>query len=293
MRFMLAVASVLVFSGCSAAEEDSSPQGRSPSTPTAGSGGGGAAAVGGTSSGSAGTAFGGATAAGGTGTAGTSTGFAGTTGSAGTLGSAGTVGSAGTTSTAVTCMTTVTATGTPALIDDLEDNNGAVIAADGRAGDWFFATDGTGTTTPVQGVPVPVDGGNPNKALHVSGSNLTVWGVSLAAAVVAPNGCYDATKYTGITLSLKGTGTVWVSVLTAAVRAAPVGQRNHFKKQVTLSGTWTDVPIKWSELTQPGGWGVIVPFDVTKIYGIDVGPDSATMPIAFDFWVDNLSFTTN
>jgi hypothetical protein len=158
-------------------------------------------------------------------------------------------------------------------------------------GGWYLSTDTTGTTTPKAGAAMPEAGGMPGKAVHVSGSGLTSWGASLAASITPPMGCYNASKFTGVTVMLKGTGTVWVSILTAAVRSAPVGMQNHFKKQVTLTADWTPVTINFAELTQPGGWGMIVPFDVTKIYGVDFGPATAPpTPTTFDFWVDNLSF---
>jgi hypothetical protein len=114
----------------------------------------------------------------------------------------------------------------------------------------------------------------------------------LAAAITPDMGCYDASAFTGVTVMLKGTGTIWVSVLTAAVRSAASDMRNQYKKQVTLTADWTPVTIKFSELTQPGGWGVIVPFDATKIYGVDFGPATAPpAPTTFDFWIDNLSFS--
>jgi hypothetical protein len=181
--------------------------------------------------------------------------------------------------------------GTPPLIDDFEDGNADVTMADGRVGGWFLSTDTTGTTTPAVGAPMPLDGGMPGKALHVSGSGLTGWGASLSASITPKDACYNGSKFTGITVSMKGTGTVWVSVLTAAVRSAPVGMQNHYKKMVTLTAEWQTVTISFTELTQPGGWGTIVPFDATKIYGIDFGPSTTMgMPTAFDFWVDNLSF---
>jgi hypothetical protein len=105
-------------------------------------------------------------------------------------------------------------------------------------------------------------------------------------------GCYDASSFTGITVSLKGTGAVYVSVLTAAVRDAPEGMRNHYKKPVTLTADWTTVTVSFSELTQPNGWGLMVPFDATKIYGIDIAPVQAVAPATtdYDYWIDNLSF---
>jgi hypothetical protein len=131
----------------------------------------------------------------------------------------------------------------------------------------------------------------PGKAVHVTGTGLTGWGASLSASITPKDACYNGSKFTGLTLMMKGTGSVWVSVLTAAVRSAPVGMQNHYKKLVTLTADWQPVTITFTELMQPGGWGTIVPFDATKIYGIDFGP-STTMGMAtsFDFWVDNLAF---
>jgi len=286
--------------GCAASEDSMPPENTthagSASVVPGSSGSGGAAPI--ATGGTATVATGGTTTTGTAGTSGTTTttGTAGTTTTTGTAGTA-PVGSAGTTGTGGaapgggTCMTTSAAMGAMPMIDDFEDGNADVSIADGRQGGWYFSVDGTGMTTPKAGAPVPEAGGMPGKAVHVTGTGLTSWGASLSAAIVPNMGCYDASKYTGITVMLKGTGSVWVSVLTAAVRAAPVGMQNQFKKQVTLTADWQPVTISFTELTQPGGWGTIVPFDVTKIYGIDFGP--ATAPptaTAFDFWVDNLSF---
>jgi hypothetical protein len=279
--------------GCAASEE-SEPAGGGSSTALGGAlgtsgalgvSGGAALPHAGTS-----TASGGASSA----TGGTGTGTAGnaTSGSAGTsTGAAGTASAGGAAPGGGTCVMSTSALGSAPLIDDFEDGNADVMANDGRVGGWYLSTDTTGTTTPKAGAAMPEAGGMPGKALHVSGSGLTGWGASLAASITAPMGCYDASKFTGVTVLLKGSGTVWVSVLTAAVRSAPEGMRNHFKKQVTLTAEWAPVTINFSELTQPGGWGMIVPFDVTKIYGVDFGPATAPpTPTAFDFWIDNLSF---
>ena len=292
-RFALPIAICLSASFGCAASEDSEPAGGGNNTQGGSSSGGALATAGTTTTGTAGTttATGGTTTATGgtttTGTAGTTT-----TGTAGTTtGTAGTTGTGGSGPVTASCASTAASMGAMPLIDDFEDGNGDVTAIDGRVGGWYLSTDTTGTTTPKAGAPVPETGGMPGKAVHVSGSGLTGWGASLSASVTVPMGCYDASKYTGITVMLKGTGSVQVSVLTAAVRSAPEGMRNHFKKSVTLTGEWTPVTISFSELTQPGGWGVMVPFDATKIYGIDFGPVAAPpAPTAFDFWVDNLSF---
>jgi hypothetical protein len=291
-KFALPIAICLFAAYGCAASEESEPAGGGDTNSR-----GGSLATTGGSLGAGGTAVTAAGTSPGTGgvfpTAGSTTGSAGTTTStAGTsTGTAGTTAAGGTGSVAATCMMSAAATGTPPLIDDFEDGNADVGAVDGRVGGWYLSTDKTGTTSPKDGAPVPEAGGMPGKAVHVSGSGLTSWGASLSASITPAMGCYDASKFTGVSVMLKGSGTVWVSVLTAAVRGAPEGMRNHYKKQVTLTAEWTTVTINFSELTQPGGWGMIVPFDATKIYGVDFGPATAPpTPTAFDFWVDNLSF---
>jgi hypothetical protein len=273
--------------GCAASDE-SAPAGGNPST-------GGAGFVNHAGSGSVVSAAGASpvSSGGSPGAAGSITASAGNVSASGSgMLSGGASPGAGGAAAVAACTATAMASGTPPMIDDLEDGNADVGAADGRVGGWYFSTDTSGTTTPLPGAAMPVDGGMPGKALHVSGSGLSGWGASLSASITPANACYDASKFTGVTVSLKGSGMVWVSVLTAAVRGAPDGMRNQYKKQIVLTDSWTTVTVNFSELTQPGGWGVQVPFDATKVYGIDFGPATATAPAttAFDFWVDNLSF---
>lgn len=298
-RFALPIAIALFASYGCASDDDTTPAGSAGTTSaggTTGTAGTGTLPIagtttnptGGTGTGTAGT---GTTTGGtGTGTAGTSTGTAGTT--TGTAG-AGT-GGTGTTG-AGKCAMTAVGTGTPLLIDDFEDGNADIMAVDGRSGGWFLSTDGTATatSTPAKGAVTPVDGGKTGKGLHLTGMGFSSWGVSLGAAIANnTTGCYDASKMTGLTVDLKGTGKVYVSVLTAAVRDAAEGMRNHYKKEVTLTADWTSVTIAFSELAQLGGWGTMVPFEAGKIYGIDISPVQATAPATtdYDYWIDNLSF---
>lgn len=297
-RFALPIAVCLVASYGCAASEDSEPAGGNNTTqnmagsPSVGGslgiGGSGNAAAG---TGTVGTAGSAVMPSGGSGNAAAGTGPVGTAGT-GTVGTAGSTSAGGAAPGGGNCMTTAVSTGTPLLIDNMDDNNGNIDAVDGRMGGWYLSTDKTGTVKPADGVPVPETGGMTGSGIHVTGTGLTSWGASLSAALVPAMGCYDASKFTGISVALKGTGAVMVSVLTAAVRDAPEGQRNHYKKQVTLTGDWTTVQISFTELMQLGGWGLQVPFDAHKIYGVDIGPVQATAPAKtdYDFWVDNLSF---
>jgi hypothetical protein len=234
-RFALPIAICMFASyGCAASEEDPDNGGTKTSGGSTGSGGSGLPTSGSSTTGTAGasTGTGGSgtgTAGSGTGTAGSSNGIAGSSSGTGGSASGGATGGGN-------CTMKAAATGTPTLIDDFEDSNADITAVDGRSGGWYLSTDGTGAVTPAAGAPKPEDGGMPGKAVHVKGTGLTKWGAGLSAAVANnTTGCYDVSKFTGVTVSLKGTGNLYVSVLTAAVRDAPEGQRNHYKKQVTLT----------------------------------------------------------
>lgn len=205
-----------------------------------------------------------------------------------TGGTTSTTGTGGTTTTSGACANTLHATGSPGLVDDFEGAVLSVIpASDSRAGGWWLsAGTGSSTTPTANAVPTAESGGNPGKDVHVSGT-AAGWGLGLSVALVPNGDCYDASAYAnGVKADMKGTGTVWITVLTEPVAAAPDGQRNHYKKQITLSPSWTSVTANFSELTQPGGWGVQVPFDKTKLIGIEF---DVLAPGSVDFSVDNLT----
>jgi hypothetical protein len=227
-------------------------------------------------------------ASGGASTGGSSSGSGGTTASGGAWGTGGTITGTGGTTTSGTCASTAHATGTPGLIDDFE---GAVLSAipanDGRVGGWWLSAGPGSTTTPAaNALPTSATGGNPGKAVHVSGT-AAGWGLGLSVALAPTGSCYDASAYAnGVKADMKGTGSVWITVLTEPVAALPEGQRNHYKKQIALSASWTSVTAGFSELTQPGGWGGVVPFDATEIIGVEF---DVLEPGNVDFWVDNLT----
>jgi hypothetical protein len=236
------------------------------------------------------------------------------------------------------CSSTVVAMGGAAmgLIDDFEDGDSAISMMDGRTGGWWLQPSDTAMTDPPKGAPLPVDGGMPGKAFHITGSDIGGgWGAGLSATIVpdgsaTPGGCYDASKYTGIKISLKGKpgSQVYVAVLTASVRATNFGS-GHFRKAVTLTANWTTVMIPFAELEPGYGVPVAGGFDVKAVYGVDVaaiqpvtpptpdggagdagrldgGPRDAARDTAvrdtgtaegptagrweFDFWVDNVAF---
>jgi len=282
---------------------------------TAGSGntGAGATSSGGTDNGAGADGDGGTANSGGTSNAGTTNG--GTSGSGGSSGSsagtsnAGSSGSSGAggdggASGSGNCKTTLVALGVnpaDALIDDFDDGDGGILPRDGRSGNWFLTTDGTGSTTPQAGPVTPVDGGSDGtKGMFVSGSNVTGWGVDLAAPFVSiVDGCYDASAYTGVRLVAAGNtdpannsyGTFYLSIFTAGVRAAPEAERNFYKiaLDIDYGGIWVIHTVHWGDLAQLGGWGVQVPFDPKEIYAVSVaaeGPD-------IEFAIDDIEFITD
>ena len=70
---------------------------------------------------------------------------------------------------------------TLSTIDDMEDQDGSIIATDGRKGAWYTYNDMSGMQTPVMGDPfgmnpVPKPRSGSTYAAHTFGSNFTIWG---------------------------------------------------------------------------------------------------------------------
>jgi hypothetical protein len=121
-------------------------------------------------------------------------------------GGGGSGGAGGTGGTGVTCVTAV-ATGSPGLIDDLEDGDTAIYQNDGRNGGWYIINDGTGTQTPSSSSSIPSSG-----QACTSGSGFASWGAliglslnSIKAGDTYKSCYYDATEYAGIIFKVSGT----------------------------------------------------------------------------------------
>jgi len=77
--------------------------------------------------------------------------------------------------------------------------------------------------------------------------------------------------------------------------AAADGCWNSFATYLSLTPEWQRYEIKWSDLHQDSGWGLVVPsFDPTTARGINFvvqGPASATADaVSADFWIDDVYF---
>ncbi len=298
--FSALVLSLSALAGCSAQSESAPP--RTDDSGGASSSGAGATGFGGASTGNNG--FSGSTSVAGSSTnsgfgGASNTGFGGASsngfGGAPTGGAgAPATGSAGSAPVATgSCAMTAVATGSNGMIDDFDmhPGSGLIPATDGRVGGWWISKSATGTVMPMaNAAPVPVAGGDTGMGLHLMGSDTDLtngWGADASVAITPTNGCYDATAYTsGIKVSLKGTGSIYLSVITAEDKAASATSGNQ-RKEIPITSTWADYSVAWSDLVT--GWGNPIPLDLKEIVALDIAP-SASSASNFDIWVDNLQF---
>ncbi len=289
------VLSLSALAACSAQSESTPPRGGTGASAgtVSGNPGGSTSAAGGTT----GQGFSGSTSV-----AGSSPGFGGTPGAGGSSTGFGgappaaggtTTGTAGTAPVSGSCTTTKVATGSDPMVDnfDMHPGSGLIPAADGRVGGWWISKSATGTVTPAaNAAPVPVDGGMTGMGLHITGSdtNLTMgWGADASVAITPTGGCYDASIFTGgLKVSLKGTGSVYLSVITAEDKAGMATSGNQ-RKEIAITSTWTDYTVPWSDLVT--GWGTPIPLDLHEVVALDVAP-SASSASNFDIFIDNLQF---
>jgi len=190
-------------------------------------------------------------------------------------------------------------------IDLMEDGDGTIDFTAGRAGVWFVFNDRTGTQEPslfaeafaMSKLDPPRD--SSRHAAHTVGSGFVEWGAGIGMYLRAQQ-AYDASKTTGLSFwarrSKSSTGKLQLAVPDGAT--SPLGGQcddaaglchDDFGRDLELTEEfqyfnypWQDMVARnWSEMDVPG-------INPAKIYGVlfQVGRDEA-----FDFWIDDLSFT--
>jgi hypothetical protein len=236
-------------------------------------------------------------------------GTAGTGGTGGTGDGGGTGGTAGggadtapdTAPASAHCMASTVATGAPALIDDFEDGNPMLLPNDGRVGEWSFSKSATAVTTPAAAGPLtPVAGGAgapTSKAMHISGTDPTGWGGDITANLVynEGTGCYDASAYTGVKLSIKGRAgaKVFLIARVATIRAMEA-TAGHYRKEHVLTADWQEVTLKWADFGP--SWGtppepkLVNPRELYSL-GVLTAPGAGGTVGEFDVWIDNVELT--
>ena len=196
------------------------------------------------------------------------------------------------------CVELVIAKGNAPLIEDFEQDDSWVLAADGRKGSWITYDDGTGKQVPPSRsalFPSRIPGGRAasKRALHVSGSHFSQWGVTFGTEL-ADAACYDASAYAGIEFWAKGRGELRVGLQMIDVQDVKYGglcQADCYdthRKIVELSPTFRKYVVRWEELRQLYVARVPVAFDPRRVRFLEFGIAPESTP--FDVWVDDVAF---
>ena len=193
---------------------------------------------------------------------------------------------------------------TCALIDDLEDGNGAIISKCGRSGYWFTFNDGTVTgtqTPPLAGpfTPSAIPGGRAGSlyAARTYGSGFTDYGAGIGMQFAGGTTPYDAHGWSGIAFWARiGSGTVATMRMDFPdTTTDPHGGKcgtdcyDHFGLSLTFDTTWKYYVVKWSDLAQEG-WGFASPtgkIDAYHLYDMQIQTGSSSV---FDVWLDDVTF---
>jgi hypothetical protein len=179
----------------------------------------------------------------------------------------------------------VVATGSPGLVDDLNDGDNEIPNNDGRQGVWYTYNDGTaGTQTPaapnadVCTVPPPPFTPTNGQAC-TSGSGFTSWGAGMGVTIsTGSEACvscrYDASVYKGVRFTISGSGIsdVRFMVITLDTLYVRYGGKcadesrctNSYGMNVAVTEQPRVVEIPWTSLAQES-WGTPVLFNVREV----------------------------
>lgn len=226
---------------------------------------------------------------------------------AGTSTSTGSVSStSGSSSSSSSASSSSTGGGTPAganVIDDMEDNDGAILTVEGRQGYWYTYNDATGKQTPEAMAPfsmsAPIKPRTGSKfAANTKGSGFTVYGAGMGfdlSAMGTTKSGYDASKYTGITFyAMAGAGgdkTLRVNVAdknTAPEAATCTKCNDHFGSTILLTEDWQQYTIKFSEMKQQQFGDPQPAITPTALYSIQFQTGTK---VTFDVWIDDVAFS--
>jgi hypothetical protein len=190
------------------------------------------------------------------------------------------------------------------MIDDLEDGDDAIIEQGERGGSWFSYNDETegATQTPSPDGSFSASEGGPEGSSFYAGSTgsgFTVWGAGIGfdfqndGVTKAP---YDASAFSGIAFSAKGTVSMRVNLMTDATldetlggSCVPEGGENGdcgdgHGLDIVLTDTWTQYLVPFDGVSQVG-WGVSADFNAAEVvamhFQVAQGPD-------FDIQIDNI-----
>lgn len=198
-----------------------------------------------------------------------------------------------------------------ALIDNLEDGNGQLVATATRNGSWWVVSDGTPAGTiqpPADAAPSPerVPGGHcgSNYAMRVTGQGFTDWGASLSAGFryTSQAETIDASAFSGVMFWARtgDTHSSGVRVQFQDSSTRPEGGKcnatsgspdecyNGFGTQlVPLDTSWRLYKLDFSRMTQRDFGYRADALNTAELYALEWGFDASSI---FDVWVDDVWF---
>lgn len=193
------------------------------------------------------------------------------------------------------------------LIDDMEDDDGAILLIAQRAGVWFSFNDKTegGQQFPasdeetfVMSAREPSQPGS-RRAAHTYGYGFRTWGAGIGFELFVQK-AYDVSSYAGITFVAKRGADATPAVRFAVTDAAttPRGYvcahsepephcSDYFGADLSLTPSFQRYSFEWGDLKQ-NGWGVPQPpmVDASQVYGVRF---QVKENLDFDFWIDDIA----
>lgn len=192
------------------------------------------------------------------------------------------------------------------LIDDMEDDDGAILLVEQRAGVWFSFNDKTGEeqfpasdeeTFVMSAIDPPRQGSH--WAARSYGHGFSEWGAGIGFELFVQK-AYDLSGYAGITfLAKRGDGAT--PAVRFAVTDAATTPRGHaceysepephcsdyFGADLSLTPSFRRYSFDWEALKQQG-WGYPQPptLDASQVYGVRF---QVRENLDFDFWIDDIA----
>lgn len=161
----------------------------------------------------------------------------------------------------------------PLLIDDFEDQDTRSAAS----GYWYQISDGTGTQA--FGVESAIGRGF---ALHASGVGSTDWGSAIGVNLAGTKSYFDATGYRALRF--------WARASAASTRTLTVSflETNlHYQTEIELTEEWHEYVFPFASARVPEGAPSFDPAALSALQFFMLTSE------AFDFWLDDLTFTTS
>lgn len=202
------------------------------------------------------------------------------------------------------CAQALFAAGTEPLIDDFEDGDDAILPNEQRRGFWRWVreTDAPGTAPALLPIPRPSTGAGllpgvpaarPARnalALHVAGGRLSDWGAAIEFNFRP--GCYDASRYAGISFSARGPGRIYVAPREVSVIPVTEGGtcerecHNPHVEKVDLDPHFRTYEVRFEEVRQRGIGKP--PLDTKRLNSLAflIRPEDTP----YDVWLDDVRF---